>query len=863
MSEILYIEGWKMDLSPDPITRTLQINNIGEVKDRQANFSNTTKLPMTPNNVKAFDFLGVSGNSSLKPYRKLRCDYILNGIPMVRNGYAVVKAANSHYEVVIYDGLIDLSERIKGKKLNELNFSDLNHYLTQSTYESSLLNTEGFIYALGEFLPRSGFSTIKIEEQAPSLFVKTVWDKIWEEAGLRYSGSFFSENTDFLTEVISPAKGYEVKNVELTSLLLGSGQTNIISRNTFSNDPLIRFEDQHTFQSGSFSGITMNPDGSLVTSEDGQLSLSIETSYSNNDSYVRLLVNLNGATKTWIDLPENLTSKTVTINLNVKAGDILTFVLAGTYEISQAEQEPEQQDTIHGKYSINYNAYSTIQITKLTGGQFIDFSTFVAEMDQLAFVKDVMQRYGLLIKPVKNTNSYDFIQFEEMLNDKANTEDWSEKLNEILGEKYDIQYARRNEATYAYPESIIDRVYDGVLTIDNENATPAKNLFSSPYQIPTSRSRTFKNKTVYQIPIWEEKEEDGETIIENKESPVKIFRISKVDTSIQTTFFDGANVITVTGMIPFLSLENMQMQYFLNKYYKAFKLLIDRAKQVDADFKLNEIDIYNLDFFRLKYLKQTGKYYYLNNLKHRPERIIKAELIQLNGFSVNLPPTILGVYSRTISYKNTTTITVDNITVQSNPAYFDPEFDQPMAIMFTGGFNSNILLKNGADVITTQTVINVADWNVTIQDAGNLTAEHSAAFTFKIKDAGSEQWSEVEGTIDVTVREYVNNPPVANAGPDQTVEIPIDQSSTLVSLNGSGSTDTTGSITSYAWSIVSMPSTSSAFLSGNSGVNGGLNVPNTEDSYGTYTIKLIVTDEFGATGEDTVSITVTFQQIQP
>ena len=54
----------------------------------------------------------------------------------------------------------------------------------------------------------------------------------------------------------------------------------------------------------------------------------------------------------------------------------------------------------------------------------------------------------------------------------------------------------------------------------------------------------------------------------------------------------------------------------------------------------------------------------------------------------------------------------------------------------------------------------------------------------------------------------VNHPPVADAGPDQTVRV-----SDRVTLDGSGSTDPDGDLLSFAWSLVSVPAGSMAFLS--------------------------------------------------
>ena len=89
-----------------------------------------------------------------------------------------------------------------------------------------------------------------------------------------------------------------------------------------------------------------------------------------------------------------------------------------------------------------------------------------------------------------------------------------------------------------------------------------------------------------------------------------------------------------------------------------------------------------------------------------------------------------------------------------------------------------------------------------------------------------------------------NSAPTANAGIDQIITLPVNS----VNLNGSGSTDSDGTIASYTWEFVSGPSN----VDPNDVVSpsaGGLVA-------GTYVFKLVVTDNDGATDDDTVSITV-------
>ncbi len=89
----------------------------------------------------------------------------------------------------------------------------------------------------------------------------------------------------------------------------------------------------------------------------------------------------------------------------------------------------------------------------------------------------------------------------------------------------------------------------------------------------------------------------------------------------------------------------------------------------------------------------------------------------------------------------------------------------------------------------------------------------------------------------------VNQPPVANAGSNQTVTDSDNSGSESVTLNGSGSDDPDGSITSYIW------------REGGSQIASGVN-PSVNLSVGTHTITLTVTDNDGATDTDDVIITV-------
>jgi RHS repeat-associated protein len=106
-----------------------------------------------------------------------------------------------------------------------------------------------------------------------------------------------------------------------------------------------------------------------------------------------------------------------------------------------------------------------------------------------------------------------------------------------------------------------------------------------------------------------------------------------------------------------------------------------------------------------------------------------------------------------------------------------------------------------------------------------------------------------DGTLD-SAPDFVvitteNSPPVASAGPDQTVSV-----GETVTLNGSGSTDVDGDPLTYSWALVQAPDGSGAALSDPAAVDPTF----VADLPGTYIAQLIVNDATADSAPDTVTV---------
>jgi len=108
------------------------------------------------------------------------------------------------------------------------------------------------------------------------------------------------------------------------------------------------------------------------------------------------------------------------------------------------------------------------------------------------------------------------------------------------------------------------------------------------------------------------------------------------------------------------------------------------------------------------------------------------------------------------------------------------------------------------------------------------------------------------GSVNVTVSNNVNEPPVARAGADQSVA-----SGSLVTLNGSGSTDPNGDSLTFAWTqTVGSP----VSLTGAVTVQPTFIAPSVTANT-LLTFQLTVSDGKGETASDTVNVTVTPEQV--
>lgn len=616
IDEKLYINDKLVYLLPRSVGLTLLINDIADIKDRNAHYSNNIKIPKTSENILTFELLGLTGNTTRIPYEQVSVKYILNGIELISKGKGILKNTNKFYNLVIYAGNISMVDLLGEKQLNTLDFSSYNHSLTSSVWTSSFVKTSGYIYALSRYYVNASTNTFNIDLNSPSFFVHTLFNMIFSQEGYTISGDIFT-NIDYKSRVISMNKGF---NREVISNLTFKKSVNTMySVSESYNDPTTKEYEIDSY----------------ITNESGvhEITLTGSTTINRgNNPFFRFRVNGQIAVAS-VSIP--IIAYNIEKSLNVESGDTISVhVLIDT-------------ELVASDYIINFAVNHTQTIFLNNKSIVINFNDLIGETKRIDFVKEIIQRFGLMFRKTQHENNFEFIQMEELLVDKVSEEDWTDKFSNVINENYKSVYAKENYFKTVYDSDsteVVDTFGDGVMIIEDENLQSTKTILTSIF-----KSSVLINNRFYILNHWIDEEE--EEIIQ-QEDGLRIFRILNVTDSISYQFETSAgSPFNFTGTIALYSFIGYQNE--LSAYYSKFKKILNNYKKITIECNLSIIDIYELDFFKLKYFKNLGKTFYLNKVSNfRSNKKTKCEFIQVD-FSEISSLSLVGVVAGSSVYSGT------------------------------------------------------------------------------------------------------------------------------------------------------------------------------------------------------------------
>ncbi|MGK2863251.1 MAG: PKD domain-containing protein, partial [Chitinophagaceae bacterium] len=231
-------------------------------------------------------------------------------------------------------------------------------------------------------------------------------------------------------------------------------------------------------------------------------------------------------------------------------------------------------------------------------------------------------------------------------------------------------------------------------------------------------------------------------------------------------------------------------------------------------------------------------------------------LATANAASTALSNLVQGTYTfRLTVTDNSGTIATDDVTVTVNATPNQaPTANAGNNIVLTLPTNATTLTGSGTDAdgtivsfawsrVNGPTTFTLGTPNAATTTLTNLV-QGIYVFRLTVRDNASATGTD-DVTVTVNAAPVVNQPPVANAGNNIVLTLPTNSTN----LAGSG-TDADGTITSYAWTRVSGPTTFTM------GSPNAATTTLTNLIQGTYVFRLTVTDNGGATATDDKTVTV-------
>lgn len=631
----IYINGSLLELDEEnnPIQLVYSINDLAELKDRQAYSTNTFKVPKTIPNLLACGFPDDATLIQQQPYRKNTAKIVQNGIEILPNAIAIIDATDANINIQILSGLIGFFDSLGDKKISDLDLSAYDHIWNLTTVANSQTNTEGYIYPVIDYGGLSKDSRLAdVRQLRPATFRKTIIEKIVSEAGYSLIGNaltyekYLKTLVAFTNDKFTHGKSYEdFLNTYLTSARKTTQQ--FIDSNNKSK--LVLFQDDfvtdqynqwvsNIFTSQKVMKVKISVKYNIVqtklTNLGGNPEFRISIQKYNPSTGLYPIVAFNTTTSTVAQQTDYFNDQQVVFEDDIVPGDkfIVWADLLGD-ALGQATLQPGA--------SVTFEPIST----DVTYGSDVQLSATLPDISQKNFFKDFLQNFGLIAIPNPNKKEILLINMEEVYNNKPIAEDITDKLiNEPDKINYSLNgYGINNYGKYKEDDAVADGLGDGLIVLDNQTLDDNVTLFTSVFS--ASQTVAKQGLLITEIKKIENIEESSEFKV--KTQP-RILLDAKASTPYSFTDNPGVTLVGVESIsLPlFAGLEYSQL---FEENYPEIERMLYRPFVLDKPILLKEIDVANINWSIPVYDKKTASYYYKNSIKYIQNGISSISLVRM------------------------------------------------------------------------------------------------------------------------------------------------------------------------------------------------------------------------------------------
>lgn len=644
-----------VESTPDDIAITYQVNDLGEVDSRSSIASNTITIAPTSHNLGIFGVLGNPASTVSFPYRSVLCRLENRGSVLVDRGYLITESVGSGgIKCSILAGLFSFKTAIKDKLIAELFKGRTVEWTAEAvagshpameiafpivSYDGNEDNLQPQ-YIFPPF-PDNAPATLFYVAQfiRPAVRFKSILEKIVSSSGYRLSLPDYLESDERLNSSfipfssISPSKDDIERELNQLAGMYGG---------VFTSSPAEAFAANLTlgYRTELFTGnVGVDNAFYFYPKLSGEYTFRFSTVFSTRWTSVAGEGNekIRGARVSITISPPDEDPYTLTMNedndfklftVTIPRDRLVRFIV-GIY-IPAGQGEPVWQQGVLTVQRAHVEVIDA-RIDDVFGKR-ITVADKLPEISQVDFIRAFAQMFCLFIQVDELHKVVGFYSYRQLFYNKENgvAVDWSEKLhNEAPGISFKLPsvYGQRNRASYRSGkgfrgEDVLDEAF---ITIDNTSLEPDKKFFELPFTAGEDFFLNTSQQTVAHIRALERGEDESTTagnadpfVVATKMVDFPFYTIGESG-SISGTHYHGS------------SFAPMRMQAFIDSEYQALRDgLLNRMKLVTVPLWLTAADIAKLDFAVPVFIRQLGRYFYLNRVKsYLPNRLTEVELLAM------------------------------------------------------------------------------------------------------------------------------------------------------------------------------------------------------------------------------------------
>jgi hypothetical protein len=626
----LYINGSLCDLSDFSIIGvTKQSNDIAELQNRQGDFTNTFKLPLTQRNILLCGIPNdVQSNSSI-PYQILNISYIQNGVTIVTNGRGVIESVNEFIELSVTAGNTSLSDAIGDITVGDLFDSTFTWNLT------NVIDTSDYwIFPLIDWRTDidTYFDTADTDARfmLPCLKMPEFFQRLETYTGFQFNGNYIN-SVDYKSMVISPSEFVRSQTLEVNKATFvndGFNQVNYVSIPAFGGTGVQSFIIQpltDTFTSTEFTQLIL-PRFTPNSNKVGTLKFSsVITTFRFGESNEDKTIFLRGYISNLTTSAVLTTFQTETFTTKMNIGSIgnfllnfeteeMTFVTTDTYVVNFDAIVEVDNDPSTLRVSLQGTTFSFNQTKGILFNSEISFKDLFRMKAKDVF-KDALNLRCLMLQ----TDNYSNITRLDYFNDiKDKTPiDWTSKLDVSAKNISFIfgKYARRNWLRFKNNTNVQDQIGDAYFDVSNDNLEADKDVIKLSHPATEQRSK-FEGVNIPKI----------KAIDSDLQWNKPDYRILNVALQpIEVDYTDGTTTTTVTEC-PVANFIGGDL--IIQNYYDSIQAILDKSKVVNLPFRLSAVDIENIDYLTPIYVECYGTFY-LNKINAFKGDVTFCELVRL------------------------------------------------------------------------------------------------------------------------------------------------------------------------------------------------------------------------------------------